>query len=168
MFRSLAVVLAAVALFVSAATAADSGANIVAGGSAGGVRLGADVAEAVSVLGSVFDQSDRDKFSVYDWPLKPFLVVTDRESGKIVLVLIQLSEVYKTDKGSLTAGSDRTVVEATYGKEFTTDEDRRTTTLVYDPLGIAFDIGKNGVMTGRVVSIIVFMPGQWKTITASL
>jgi len=95
-------------------------------------------------------------------------VVAEKESGKVVLVLIQLSDSYKTDKGGLTAGSDRELVEAAYGKEYATDEGQRTITLIYDAQGIAFDLGKSGVLTGRVMSIIIFVPGQWKAITENL
>ncbi len=167
MIRLVASVLVGVALFALPA-AAQNGSTVVAGQSAAGVRVGAHINDALIVLGPVSDKTDREKYSVYDWPLKPFLVVAEKESGKVVLVLIQLSDAYKTDKGGLTGGSDRELVEAAYGKEYATDEDQRTTTLIYDAQGIAFDIGKSGVMMGRVMSIIVFVPGQWKAITENL
>ncbi len=167
MIRLVAGVLLGVALFALPA-AAQSAATVIAGQAAAGVRLGAHINDALVVLGPVNDKTDREKYSVYDWPLKPFLVVAEKESGKVVLVLIQLSDTYKTDKGGLTGGSDRELVEATYGKEYATDEDQRTITLIYDAVGIAFDVGKTGVLMGRVMSIIVFMPGQWKAITDNL
>ncbi len=163
----MAVALLGFALFTLPA-AAQNGTTVVAGQSAAGVRLGAHINDALTLLGPVNDKADREKYSVYDWPLKPFLVIAEKESGKVVLVLIQLNDTYKTDKGGLTGGSDREMVEATYGKEYTADEDQRTITLIYDAQGIAFDIGKNGVMMGRVMSIIVFVPGQWKAITDNL
>jgi hypothetical protein len=141
---------------------------VVAGQAAGGIRVGGDVNDAMGILGPVLNRSERDKYAVYDWPFNPFLVVAEKENGKVVLVLIQLSDLYKTDKGSLTGGSERALVETTYGKEFTTDENQRTQTMVYDAQGIAFDIGKSGVLSGKVMSIIVFVPNQWKAITASL
>jgi hypothetical protein len=147
--------------------AAESGAAVVAGQSAGGISLGTDVNDAMGLLGSVVNRSEREKYTLYDWPFKPFLVIAEKESGKVVLVLIQLSEQYKTDKGGITGGTDKALVEDSYGKEFFTDEGR-TLTMIYDPLGIAFDIGKSGVLSGKVMSIIVFVPGQWKAITASL
>lgn len=165
--RLVAVVLLGLALFTLPA-AAQNGSTVVAGESAGGVRLGALINDVLTVLGPVNDKADREKYSVYDWPLKPFLVIAEKESGKVVLVLIQLSDTFKTNKGGLTGGSDREMVEATYGKEYSTNEDQRTITLIYDAQGIAFDIGKNGVMMGRVMSIIVFVPGQWKSITENL
>ena len=167
MTRLVAVGLLSLAVFALPA-AAQNGTTVVAGQSAAGVRLGVQINDALAILGPVNDKTDREKYSLYDWPLKPFLVVAEKESGKVVLVLIQLSDAYKTDKGGLSAGSDRELVEATYGKEYATDEDQRTITMVYDAQGIAFDVGKSGVLTGRVMSIIVFMPGQWKAITENL
>ncbi len=167
MIRIVAAGLLCIALLAHPASA-QSGANIIAGQTAGGVRVGGTITDAIGILGSVYDRSDREKYSVIDWPLKPFLLIAEKESSKIVLVLIQLSDAYKTDKGGVTGGTDREVAEAMYGSEFTTDEDQRTFTLIYDPQGIAFDIGKTGVMRGRVMSIIVFLPGQWKAITDNL
>ncbi len=141
--------------------------GIVPGQGAGGIRLGQTVDEAIAVLGGLVDKSERGSYMVYDWPLKPLLVIAEKESGRIVLVLVQLSDAYRTDH-SITAGSDRTAVEKEYGKGFFADENQRSTTLIYDELGIAFDIGKLGVMQGRVTSIFVFTPGQWKKITAEL
>ncbi len=147
---------------------AENGTVVVAGQAAGGIRVGGDVNDAMGILGPVLNRSERDKYAVYDWPFKPFLVVAEKENGKVVLVLIQLSDLYMTDKGNVTGGSDRALVEAAYGKEFATDDGQRTLTMVYDPLGIAFDIGKSGVLSGKVMSIIVFVPNQWKAITGSL
>jgi len=96
------------------------------------------------------------------------VVVTEKESGRIVLCVIVLSDVYRTDRGNITGGSERAAVEAAYGAGFTTEEDESSTTLVYDGQGIAFDIGKRGAMSGRVVQIVVFVPGQWKAITGGL
>lgn len=166
MMRGLAVAAACLTLLTLPAVAQTSD-GVVAGESAGGIRLGSDVNEAMGVLGPVVNKSERDKYALYDWPFKPFLVIADKENGKVVLVLIQLSERYRTDKGAITGGSDRKIVEDSYGKEFATDEGR-TLTMIYDPLGIAFDIGKSGVLEGKVMSIIVFVPGRWKEITTSL
>ena len=164
--RSVAVIVTCIALF-GLPVAAQSGGAVVAGQAAGGIRVGQGIQDAMGLLGSVVNQSEREKYVIYDWPFKPFLVVAEKDTGKVVLVLIQLSEQYRTDKGGITGGSDRTIVEDSYGKEFATDEGR-TLTMIYDPLGIAFDIGKSGVLSGKVMSIIVFVPGQWKAITASL
>ncbi len=148
--------------------AAQTSSAIVAGQSAGGIQVGGQVDEAVRLLGDLYDKADREKYSIYDWPLRPFLLIAEKDSGKVVFVLIQLSDAYRTDKGGLTGGSERAAVEAAYGSEFTTDEDSRSITLIYDSLGIAFDIGKFGVMRGRVMAIMVFVPGQWKQIVEGL
>ncbi len=167
MVRFLCAGLLVVAL-ASVPAAAQVSPVIVAGQVAGGIRVGGSVDDAVRLLGDLYDKTDREKYSIYDWPLRPFLLIAERETGKIVFVLVQLSDAYRTDKGDLTGGSERAAVEAAYGSEFTTDEDQRSVTLIYDSLGIAFDIGKFGVMRGRVMAIMVFVPGQWKAIVEGL
>src|SRR5574341_1089301 len=117
--RLVAWVLLGVALFALPA-AAQNGSTVVAGQAAAGVKVGAHINDALIVLGPVNDKTDRAKYSVYDWPLKPFLVVAEKESGKVVLVLIQLRDAYKTYKGGLTGGSDRQRVEAAYAEGSTT------------------------------------------------
>lgn len=166
MLRGLAVVVTCMALFVLSA-AAQSGGAVIAGQSAGGISLGRDINAAMGFLGPIVNRSDREKYALYDWPFKPFLVIAEKDSGKVVLVLIQLSELYRTDKGGITGGSDQAIIEDSYGKEFAVDEGR-TLTMIYDSQGIAFDIGKSGVLTGKVMSIIVFVPSQWKAITTDL
>lgn len=140
---------------------------VTPGQSVGGIRIGGTITEAIAVLGGLVDKSERGGYSVYDWPLRPLLVMAEKDSGKIVLVLVQLSDAYRT-ADAITAGSNRVAVEKAYGKEFSADENQRSTTLVYDAVGIAFDIGKHGVMQDRVTSIFVFTPGQWKKITGDL
>ncbi|HXF81630.1 MAG TPA: hypothetical protein VNN19_02605 [bacterium] len=149
---------------------AQTSATIVAGQQIGGVRLGASVADAAAVLGNLYDSADADsgKYTFHLWPLRSFLVITEKESGRIVLVVVNLSDAYRTDKGNITGGSERSAVEAAYGREYTTEDDASTTTVIFDAQGIAFDIGKRGALSGRVTQIIVFTPGQWKTITAGL
>lgn len=144
--------------------------TIVAGQQIGGVRIGGSVTDAVSVAGSLYNQVDSKsgKYTLYEWPLRPFIMIAEKESGRIVLVVVTLSDAYQTDKGSVTGGSERAAVEAAYGREFTAEEDETSTTMVYDPQGIAFDVGKRGAMSGRVTQIIVFTPGRWKAITESL
>ncbi len=144
--------------------------NIVAGQQVAGVRVGGNVNDALTALGSLYNRADSrsGKYSLYEWPLRPFVVIAEKESGRVVLVVVVLNDTYRTDKGSVTGGSERAAVEATYGKEFTTDEDQSSITLIYDTQGIAFDIGKVGVMAGRVTQIVVFTAGQWKAITEGL
>ncbi len=158
---ALAVTLLAAPLF------AQTPESVVPGQAVGGIRLGGNIDEAVNMLGELVDKSERGSYMVYDWPLRPLLVIAEKDSGKIVLVLVQLNDAYRTER-AITAGSDRQAVEKAYGKGFLSDENQRSTTLIYDELGIAFDIGKLGVMQDKVTSIFVFMPGQWKKITADL
>ncbi|MDQ7843093.1 MAG: hypothetical protein QN141_01975 [Armatimonadota bacterium] len=149
---------------------AQANTTISAGVHVAGVRIGGVASEAIAAFGSLYNQADSrsGKYTLYEWPLRPFVVITEKESGRIVLCVIVLSDLYRTDKGNITGGSERAAVEAAYGREFTTEEDESSTTLVYDGQGIAFDIGKRGAMSGRVVQIVVFVPGQWKAITQGL
>lgn len=166
-------IVAIAVLFVTAlawTAGAQTNTTIVAGQSAAGIRIGGNVNEATSVLGSLFDRTDSQsgKYTVYDWPLRPVGLFAEKESGRIVFIIVALTDAYRTDRGGIAAGSERQAVETAYGREFTTDESQASTSLIYDSLGIAFVIGKNGVMNGRVLWIMVFVPGQWKQITEGL
>jgi len=143
---------------------------IVAGQHVGGIRVGGNATEAVSAFGSLFNRAESrsGKYALYEWPLRPFVVIAEKESGRIVLLVVVLSDTYRTDRGNVTAGTERAGVESAYGREFTTEEDQTSVTLIYDSQGIAFDIGKVGALSGRVAQIIVFVPGQWKAITDGL
>jgi len=143
---------------------------IVAGQSAAGVRIGGIVDDAVSALGSFYEKADTKsgKYTAYAWALRPVLLLSDKESSKIVLIIIVNTDSYRTDRGGITGGTERATVESAYGREFTTDEEGASVTLIYDALGIAFDIDKAGPLQGRVSQISVFTPGQWKTIIGSL
>ncbi len=144
--------------------------TIVAGQSAGGVRIGSHVNDAISALGSFYDRGDTKsgKYTAYAWALRPVLLLSDKESGRVVLILVVNTDSYRTDRGGITGGTERAMVEATYGREFTTDEEGPSVTLIYDALGIAFDIDKAGALQGRVSEISVFTPGQWKAIIENL
>ncbi len=167
MLRLLAFTVLATALATMPLHAETTAEVVVPGQAVGGIRLGGTITEAMTVLGGLVDKSERGGYVVYDWPLRPLLVIAEKETDKIVLVLVQLSDAYRTEH-AITGGSDRVAVEKVYGKGFSADENQRSITLVYDELGIAFDIGKLGIMQDRVTSIFVFMPGQWKKITAEL
>jgi len=162
------------ALLVLAALAgsvlAQANTSIVAGQHVAGVRLGGSANDAISAFGNLYNQAESrsGKYTLYEWPLRPFVVIAEKESGRIVLCVIVLSDTYRTDRGNLAGGSERAAVEAAYGTEFTTEEDESSVTMIYDAQGIAFDIGKRGAMSGRVLQIVVFVPGQWKAITGGL
>jgi len=166
------VILLVVALGLTAIVApvsAQTNTTIVAGQSIGGIRIGANVNDATAELGTLVDRTDSrsGKYTIYDWPLRPHLVIAEKESGRIVLALVALTEVYRTDKG-ITAGSERGAVESAYGREFTTEDDEGSVSLIYDAQGIAFEVGKARSMSGRVLSIIVYAPGTWKQVTEGL
>ena len=156
-------------LLLAAAAGGQTGTTIVAGQSVAGVRIGSDVREAISALGNLFDREDSasGKFTLYDWPLKPVLVIAEKESGRVVLISISFSDQFRTDKG-ISGGSERQAVEAAYGREFETSEGQAMTRIIYDAQGIAFFVGRSGIMNGRVLQILVFTPGQWKSITEGL
>ena len=146
------------------------GTTIVAGQAAAGIRLGGNVTDAVSALGSFYEKADTKsgKYTAYAWALRPVLLLSDKESGRIVLIIVVNTDSYRTDRGGITGGAERATVESAYGREFTTDEEGSSVTLIYDALGIAFDIDRAGALQGRVSQISVFTPGQWKTIIGSL
>ncbi len=154
-------------LLMAAPVWAQANIAISAGQHIAGVHVGGGVNDAITAFGSLFNQADTrsGKYTVYDWPLRPFAVLAEKESGKIVLIVCSFSDAYRTDRGGITGGTERAAVEATYGREFTTDEDEASVTIIYDGQGIAFEIGKVGAMSGRVMQIVVFPPGRWKAIT---
>jgi len=165
MRRTLIIATTLMALSLATASAQTSAA-IVAGQSIGGVRIGGNVNEAIGSLGSLFDREDSTsgKYVFYDWPLKPFLIIAEKESGRVVLVAVAFTDGYRTDKG-IAGGSERQAVVTAYGGEFEAIENQSHTRLVYNPQGIAFFVAKTGVMGGKVYQIVVFLPGQWKEVT---
>lgn len=167
---TLAVLCLAMLLVVPAAAQTPADTSIVAGQRMAGVRLGANINEAIGIFGALYDREDSNsgKYSIYDWPLRPFAIIAEKESGRIVLIICAFTDTYRTDKGSITGGSERSAVEAAYGGEFQSDDGQAVVRLVYDTQGITFNVGKQGAMSGRVVQIIVYTPGQWKAITEGL
>lgn len=161
-------ILLGVVVLVAPATA-QTNTIIVAGQSIGGVRIGGNVNDAMGELGTIVDRVDSrsGKHTVYDWPLRPHLVIAEKDTGRIVLILVAFSDAYRTDKG-VTAGSERGAVESAYGREFTTEDDEGSVTLIYDSLGISFEVGKLRSLSGRVLAIIVYAPGTWKAVTEGL
>lgn len=157
-------------LLLLATAGAQTATAIVAGQSVGTIRIGGNVDDAIAALGSLFDQEDTasGKFTEYDWPLRPFLIYVEKESGRIAMIIVQLSDIYRTDKGSIAAGSERQTVEAAYGSQGAIEDNPALTRIVYDSSGIGFVLAKRGVMNGRVVIVAVFAPGQWKATTEGL
>lgn len=171
MRRSVLAVLIGLTLFaVPAAAQAPANTTIAAGQQMAGVRVGANISDAIGAFGTLYDQEDSNsgKYTIYDWPLRPFAVFAEKESGRIVLIIAAYSDVYRTDKGNITGGSERAAAEAAYGSEFEASDGQSVVRLIYDAQGITFNVAKQGAMSGRVVQIIVFLPGQWKAITDGL
>ncbi len=156
-------------LLVSAPGEAQTNTVIVPGQSIGPFRVGANVNDAVPLLGPLVNKTDSRtrKYTLYQWPLRPFFIVADRETSRIVMITVQFSDAYQTDKG-ITAGSERQAVEAAYGQAFLTEDDPGSVALIYNALGMTLEVGKIGAMAGRVVAITVFPPTQWRQITADL
>lgn len=165
--KKIVVFLVLLSVLLGNPTWAQTNTAISAGQHIAGVRVGGNVSDAVATFGNLYNQADTrsGKHTVYDWPLRPFALLAEKESGRIVLIVVSFTDTYRTDRGGITGGAERTAVESAYGREFTTDEDQASVTLIYDGQGIAFEIGKVGVMSGRVIQIVVFTPGQWKAIT---
>lgn len=159
-------VVAAIVLALAVRALAQVSTTIVAGQSVGALRIGAPISEAISLLGDLYEQEDSEsgKFTSYDWPLTPFFLIAEKESGRIVLISVWRTNAYRTDRG-IAGGSRRDEVTRAYGNEFQTEEGENLTGLVFDRMGIAFFLGKRGVLTDRVVEIVVFAPGRWKEIT---
>jgi len=166
--RILGVALVGVAL-LGLPAAAQTGSNIIAGQSAGSLRIGTSVSDVIAALGSLYESEDSEsgKYTLYDWPLKPFAVAVDKESNRVVLVLVGFTDAFSTDKG-IAGGSERQAVETAYGKEYTASEGSRSTRIIYDDLGIAFDLGRSGALSSKVTQIFIFVPGQWKAIMEGL
>src|SRR5436309_14303926 len=98
--RTLGVALVGVAL-LGLPAAAQTGSNIVAGQSTGGLRIGTSVSDVIASLGSLYESEDSEsgKYTLYDWPIKRFAVVVERESGRVVLVLAGLTDRFRSEKG---------------------------------------------------------------------
>lgn len=165
MGRILIIATTLVALVLASANAQTNTA-IVAGQSIGGVRIGGNINDAIGALGNLFDREEgtSGKYVFYDWPLKPFLIIAEKESGRVVLVAVAFTDGFRTEKG-VAGGSERQAVVTAYGSEFEAIENQSHTRLVYNPQGIAFFVAKNGIMSGRVYQIVVFIPGLWKEVT---
>jgi len=89
MGRILLIATTLVALVLASASAQTNTA-IVAGQSIGGVRIGGNINDAIGALGNLFDREEgtSGKYVFYDWPLKPFLIIAEKESGRVVLVAV--------------------------------------------------------------------------------
>jgi hypothetical protein len=148
----------------TAPNASGSGA-IEPGQAVGNYRLGQDVTQLVTTLGPIHSEDDipGSTLTGYYWPLKRIGAIADKNTKKIVALVVSLDEGYRTDKG-VSAGTDMDTVRTAYGHEDSVDSHEDDDTLVYDSLGVAFVVDKSGALGSRVSVIFVFGSGQYKKI----
>lgn len=159
----LVVVLATIAVMTTAAGAQGSG--IVPGQNLGKFQIGQDLAPVVSDLGPLHSEDDLPggTFRGYYWPLKRIGVIVNLQTKKVAALAISYDDSYQTEKGIM-AGTEMDAIRSAYGKEETVDSHQDDDTLVYDKLGVAFVVDKNGALGGRVSVIFVFGQGHYKDI----
>ena len=147
----------------AAQTAQTSG--ISPGRGIGNFQIGQDLDPIVSALGPLHSEDDLPggSFRGYYWPLKRIGVIVNTQSKKVAALAISYDDGYQTEKG-VTAGSEMDVVRSAYGQEESVDSHQDDDTLVYDKLGVAFVVDKNGALGGRVSVIFVFGQGHYHDI----
>jgi hypothetical protein len=147
------------------AQAPAGGMSIMPGQSVGAYHIGQDISVLVSALGPINEADDipGSQYTGYYWPLKRIGAIADKQTNKIVALIVQLDENYRTDKG-VSAGTELDALRAAYGQEDSVDSTDDDDTLVYDNLGIAFAVDKAGALSSRVSAIWVFGSGQYKSI----
>jgi len=157
--------LALVAVAALATAGAAQGPSVIPGKAIGDFQLGETVDPMVSSLGPLHSSDDlpAGNMTGYYWPLKRIGVIAQKDSNRIVALVVSLDDSYKTDQG-VGVGSDVNALRGAYGKEDTVAEHQGDTTYVYDRLGIAFVIDQGGALDQRVSLIYIFPPGQYKAI----
>jgi hypothetical protein len=159
----LLVALVVVAAMSAAASAQTTG--ILPGRGIGSFQLGQDLDPIISSLGPLHSEDDLPggSFRGYYWPLKRVGVIVNTQSKKVVALAISYDDNYQTEKGVM-AGSEMDAVRTAYGQEESVDRHQDDDTLVYDKLGVAFVVDKNGALGGRVSVIFVFGQGHYHDI----
>ena len=157
--------LALVAIVALATAAAAQGSAVIPGKSIGDYQLGESVDPMVSMLGPIHSSDDlpSGKMTGYYWPLKRIGVIAERDSKRVVALVVSLDDTYRTDRG-VTVGADLNAIRGAYGKEDRVDQHQDDSTYVYDKLGIAFVVDDGGTLDQRVSLIYVFPPGQYQAI----
>jgi hypothetical protein len=165
MRRLSSLALALVAVVALAAAGAAQTASVVPGKAIGEYQLGQSVDPMVSSLGPLHSSDDlpAGNMTGYYWPLKRIGVIAEKDSNRVVALVVSLDDSYKTDLG-VGVGSDVNALHSAYGKEDQVAEHQEDTTYVYDRLGIAFVIDQGGALDQRVSLIYIFPPGQYKAI----
>jgi hypothetical protein len=155
----------ALASTAAAQDATGQGPRIIPGQRIASYSLGQDVSSILSSLGPVRSQDDLPETALtgYYWPLKRIGIIADNSSGKVVGLVVSLDDGYTTDKG-VGAGTEMDAVRTAYGGEDILDNHDEDETLVYNTLGVAFVVDKNGALNSRVSVIFVFSPGHYRDI----
>ena len=162
-------VLALVGVVALASAGAAQGSAVVPGKAVGDYQLGQAIDPMMSLLGPLHSSDDLPAGTMigYYWPLKRIGVIAEKQSKRIVALVVSLDDTYRTDRG-VAIGADVGAFHSAYGKEDALDEHQEDQTFVYDKLGIAFVVDQGGALDQRVSLIYVFPPGQYHSIfTAS-
>lgn len=154
-----------VAIAIVGTTAQAQGVGIVPGQALGRFQIGQDVTQIITTLGPLHQQDDFPGGNLrgYYWPLRRIAVIVNKQTQKVAAIGISYDDTYQTEKG-VAAGSQMETIRQAYGQEETIDNHQDDDTFVYDKLGVAFVVDKNGALGGRVSVIFVFSQGQYKDI----
>ena len=139
--------------------------GIVPGQALGRFQLGQDLAPILDMLGPLHSEDDLPGggFRGYYWPLKRIGVIVNVQTRTVAALAISYDDSYQTEKG-VGAGTEMDAIRTAYGKEESVDSHQDDDTFVYDKLGVAFVVDKNGALGGRVSVIFVFGQGRYKDI----
>ncbi len=164
-FFAIVAVTLTIAMMGSAAQAQTPGAGIMPGQGLGDFRLGQDLGPIISALGPLHQQDDFPGGNLrgYYWPLRRIAVIINKDTQKVAALGISYDDGYQTEKG-VQAGSQLESIRQAYGQEEAIDNHQDDDTFIYDKLGVAFVVDKNGALGGRVSVIFVFTQGQYKDI----
>jgi hypothetical protein len=157
--------LALVAVVALATAGAAQGSAVVPGKGVGDYQLGQALDPLVSSLGPLHSSDDLPSGTMtgYYWPLKRIGVIAQKDSKRVVALVVSLDDTYRTDRG-VAIGSDISALRNAYGKEDSIDQHQDDSTYVYNKIGIAFVVDSGGALDQRVSLIYVFAPGQYSSI----
>lgn len=150
---------------LATAGAAQGSSAVVPGKAVGDYQLGQALDPMVSALGPLHSSDDLPSGNMtgYYWPLKRIGVIAEKQSKRVVALVVSLDDSYRTDRG-VAIGSDVVVFQGAYGKADAVDQHQDDETYVYDKLGIAFVVDSGGALDHRVSLIYIFPPGQYHSI----
>lgn len=158
-------VLALVGVVALATVGAAQGSAVIPGKAVGDYQLGQALDPIMSALGPLHSKDDLPAGTMtgYYWPLKRIGAIAEKDSGKVVALVVSLDDNFKTDRG-VGIGADMGSVQQSYGKPDSVAQHEDDQTLVYDKLGIAFVVDQGGPLDQRVSVMYVFSPGQYGSI----